>query len=194
MRFGLRYQGMRKATRDDLPGIAELLAPLEQRGILKPRSREQLKAELPHYTVIDLEVPPAAHWSHVLAPAQGPDQLLRSFLHHLVAQITSHKSVRTDHGWQQIAGVGVLQGQLLGCALLAPLDTAPDGARCAEIAAFCVAPEFRGTGRGDTLLEYLGACALWDLGLLVQSVYTLISAGTLLVFAGDHIEKVLPMF
>ena len=54
---------------------------------------------------------------------------------------------------------GVLQGQLLGCALLAPLDAAPDGARCAEIAAFCVAPEFRGTGRGDTLLEYLGGNA-----------------------------------
>lgn len=53
----------------------------------------------------------------------------------------------------------MLQGQLLGCALLAPLDMAPDGARCAEIAAFCVAPEFRGTGRGDTLLEYLGALA-----------------------------------
>ena len=48
-------QGMRAATRDDLPGIAELLAPLEQKGILKPRTREQLKAELPHYTVIDLE-------------------------------------------------------------------------------------------------------------------------------------------
>lgn len=48
-------QGMRAASRDDLPGIAELLAPLEQKGILKPRTREQLKAELPHYTVIDLE-------------------------------------------------------------------------------------------------------------------------------------------
>ena len=46
---------MRAATRDDLPGIAELLAPLEQKGILKPRTRKQLKAELPHYTVIDLE-------------------------------------------------------------------------------------------------------------------------------------------
>lgn len=95
------YQGMRKATTDDLAGIAELLAPLEQKGILKPRTREQLKTELPHYTVIDLE------------------------------------------------------GQLLGCALLAPLDRAPDGVRCAEVAAFCVAPEFRGTGRGDTLLDYL---------------------------------------
>lgn len=42
--------------REDLEGVAELLAPLEQKGILKPRSREQLKAELPHFTVIDLEV------------------------------------------------------------------------------------------------------------------------------------------
>jgi amino-acid N-acetyltransferase len=53
-------QGMRAASRDDLPGIAELLAPLEQKGILKPRTREQLKAELPNYTVIDLEARAAA--------------------------------------------------------------------------------------------------------------------------------------
>jgi len=51
----------------------------------------------------------------------------------------------------------VPQAQLLGCALLAPLGEAPDGARTAEIAAFCVAPEYRGSGRGDTLLDYLGA-------------------------------------
>lgn len=47
---------MRAATKEDLGGIAELLAPLEQKGILKPRSREQLKSELPHYTVIEREV------------------------------------------------------------------------------------------------------------------------------------------
>lgn len=48
---------MRAAVKEDLEGIADLLAPLEQKGILKPRSREQLKAELPHYTVIEREVP-----------------------------------------------------------------------------------------------------------------------------------------
>lgn len=75
---------MRKATTDDLAGIAELLGPLEQKGILKPRTREQLKAELPHYTVIDLEVWIRAHltktqavccqgcsYLRILKPSQG---------------------------------------------------------------------------------------------------------------------------
>lgn len=55
-------------------------------------------------------------------------------------------------------GWGLEQEQLLGCALLAPLGRAADGAVTAEIAAFCVSPEHRGTGRGDALLEYLGIC------------------------------------
>jgi len=45
--------------------------------------------------------------------------------------------------------------QILGCAQLAPLGRAADGAVTAEVAAFCVDPQFRGSGRGDTLLDYL---------------------------------------
>ena len=48
-------QGMRGAQAEDLEGIAALLAPLEAKGILKSRSRHQLAAELPHYTVIERE-------------------------------------------------------------------------------------------------------------------------------------------
>jgi hypothetical protein len=69
-------QGMRAATRDDLPGIAELLAPLEQKGILKPRTREQLKAELPHYTVIDLEARVSAEGCPPQCPPPRPVAVL----------------------------------------------------------------------------------------------------------------------
>jgi len=45
--------------------------------------------------------------------------------------------------------------QVLGCALMVPLGVSPDGARVAEIGAFCVDVVFRGTGRGDSLLDYV---------------------------------------
>ncbi len=45
--------------------------------------------------------------------------------------------------------------QVMGCALLLPLGATPDGARVAEIGAFCVDPVFRGSGRGDSLLDYV---------------------------------------
>jgi hypothetical protein len=43
----------------------------------------------------------------------------------------------------------------MGCALLVPLGMSPDGQRVAEIGAFCVDVVFRGTGRGDSLLDYV---------------------------------------
>lgn len=45
--------------------------------------------------------------------------------------------------------------QVLGCALLQDLGAAPDGPRCGELAAFCVSPAYRGSGRGDALLDYV---------------------------------------
>jgi amino-acid N-acetyltransferase len=45
--------------------------------------------------------------------------------------------------------------KVMGCALLLPLGATPDGARVAEIGAFCVDPVFRGSGRGDSLLDYV---------------------------------------
>jgi hypothetical protein len=40
-------QGIRDAHAADADGVAALLAPLEAKGILKPRSREALLEELP---------------------------------------------------------------------------------------------------------------------------------------------------
>ena len=45
--------------------------------------------------------------------------------------------------------------QVLACALLHDLGRAEDGAKCGEVAAFCVEPAFRGGGRGDSLLDYV---------------------------------------
>ena len=52
------------------------------------------------------------------------------------------------------------EGKLLACAMLRPLGQSDDGVGCAEIAAFCVHPAYRGSGRGDNLLDFLGARAL----------------------------------
>jgi len=43
---------MRKAAIDDVGGILELIAPLEERGVLVRRSREKLETEIDHFTVL----------------------------------------------------------------------------------------------------------------------------------------------
>eukprot|EP00798_Chlamydomonas_sp_ICE-L_P013637 gene13637-19519_t len=45
--------------------------------------------------------------------------------------------------------------KLLGCALLVPLGTTDDGTTVAEIGAFCIDPSVRGSGRGDSMLDYV---------------------------------------
>jgi amino-acid N-acetyltransferase len=47
------FEGMRTATVRDLPGIIELIRPLEARGVLVPRSRERLERELDHFVVLE---------------------------------------------------------------------------------------------------------------------------------------------
>lgn len=51
------------------------------------------------------------------------------------------------------------ESKVLGCAAMKPLGRNGEGAAVAELAAFCVHPSYRGGGKGDSLLEYLGACA-----------------------------------
>ena len=48
-------QGIRAARQTDLAAIQELLAPLEQAGITKKRSRRDLSADLQHFTVVERE-------------------------------------------------------------------------------------------------------------------------------------------
>jgi amino-acid N-acetyltransferase len=47
------YEGTRAATIDDVPGILELIKPLEQQGVLVRRSRERLETEIDRFTVIE---------------------------------------------------------------------------------------------------------------------------------------------
>lgn len=44
---------IRLATSFDIPGLLNLIRPLEEQGILVKRSREQLEMEISHYTIID---------------------------------------------------------------------------------------------------------------------------------------------
>ncbi|GAB6042089.1 amino-acid N-acetyltransferase [Endothiovibrio diazotrophicus] len=48
-----RYESMRQATIDDVGGVLELIAPMEQEGILVRRSREQLELEIERFTVAE---------------------------------------------------------------------------------------------------------------------------------------------
>ncbi|MDH5711741.1 MAG: amino-acid N-acetyltransferase [Gammaproteobacteria bacterium] len=47
------YEGLRTATIDDIGGIMELIAPLEEKGVLVKRSREQLELDIKYFTVIE---------------------------------------------------------------------------------------------------------------------------------------------
>lgn len=41
--------------------------------------------------------------------------------------------------------------------MMRPLGPGSDGRAVAEVGAFCIAPACRGAGKGDSLLDYLGA-------------------------------------
>jgi amino-acid N-acetyltransferase len=47
------YEGLRTATIDDIGGIMELISPLEEKGALVKRSREQLELDINNFTVIE---------------------------------------------------------------------------------------------------------------------------------------------
>jgi amino-acid N-acetyltransferase len=46
------YEGLRTATIDDVGGILQLIAPLEEAGVLVKRSREMLEMEIDHFLVV----------------------------------------------------------------------------------------------------------------------------------------------
>jgi len=48
-----RYDQIRPASIEDVGGIIELIQPLEEEGILVPRSRELLEIEINHFTVME---------------------------------------------------------------------------------------------------------------------------------------------
>lgn len=47
------YEGLREAGIDDVRGILELITPLEEKGVLVRRSREQLELEIARFLVIE---------------------------------------------------------------------------------------------------------------------------------------------
>ena len=48
----------------------------------------------------------------------------------------------------------LLYTQVLGCVMVKPVGIDSQGKHVSELAAFCVHPSYRGSGRGDSLLEY----------------------------------------
>lgn len=47
------YEGTRAANIEDVPGILELIKPMEQQGLLVRRSRERLEMEISNFTVVE---------------------------------------------------------------------------------------------------------------------------------------------
>jgi amino-acid N-acetyltransferase len=47
------FEAMRPARVHDVPGMLDLIVPLERKGVLVPRSRERLESEIDDYTVIE---------------------------------------------------------------------------------------------------------------------------------------------
>ena len=47
------FEGTRQAAIDDVGGLLELIAPLEEKGILVRRSRERIEMEIDHFTVVE---------------------------------------------------------------------------------------------------------------------------------------------
>lgn len=47
------YEQVRPATIEDVGGILELIAPLEEKGVLVRRSRERLEAEIERFTIVE---------------------------------------------------------------------------------------------------------------------------------------------
>lgn len=47
------YEGLRRATIDDVGGIIRLIAPLEEKGILVQRSRENLEMEIDKFIIVE---------------------------------------------------------------------------------------------------------------------------------------------
>jgi amino-acid N-acetyltransferase len=50
---GAPYEGLRPARTEDITGILDLLQPLEERGILIPRSRERLESEIERFFIME---------------------------------------------------------------------------------------------------------------------------------------------
>ncbi len=94
---GDAYEDTRAATIEDAGGILELIAPLEEEGVLVRRSRERLETEIGHFTVMERD------------------------------------------------------GAVIACAALYPYAKEGVG----ELACLVVHPEYRDTGRGEALLEYI---------------------------------------
>ncbi|AXQ31740.1 amino-acid N-acetyltransferase [Solimonas sp. K1W22B-7] len=46
------YEAIRDASIEDVGGVLQLIQPLEQQGVLVPRSREQLELDIQHFNVI----------------------------------------------------------------------------------------------------------------------------------------------
>ncbi|KAL0056236.1 hypothetical protein WJX82_009116 [Trebouxia sp. C0006] len=92
-----------------------------------------------------------------IRPAQQVDLdsiegLLRPLAQAGVTKARSRESLMRDlHSFTVLER----ESEVLACVLLQDLGRSADGAKCGELAAFCVHPSHRGSGRGDSLLDYV---------------------------------------
>jgi amino-acid N-acetyltransferase len=118
---------LRAATVEDIGGIFDLLQPLEQEGILIQRSREHLELEIQRYQVLD-----ADGWIIGAAALQIFSLQESGGTPEGILDLRDSRDSRDsrDHGQVQPAMV-------------------------AEISSLALHPDFRGSGRGDQILEHM---------------------------------------
>lgn len=143
------YEGTRTARVTDLPGIRQLIQPLEVSGTLVQRTDEEVYA-LHFFPWIHL-------YFHVLVFISST--CLLSIILFLLASITEHGYL---HAFNILLWFQLLQtldsfivverdGSIIACAALFPYIKE----KCGEVAAIAVSPECRGNGQGDKLLGML---------------------------------------
>ncbi|MGZ8219177.1 amino-acid N-acetyltransferase [Methylomagnum sp.] len=75
------FEALRTARVGDVPGILDLIVPLEQKGVLVPRSRERLESEIEDYLVIERDGTIVGCAALHAFPADGMGELACVALH-----------------------------------------------------------------------------------------------------------------
>jgi amino-acid N-acetyltransferase len=75
------FESLRPARVGDVPGILDLIVPLEQKGVLVPRSRERLESEIEDYLVIERDGTIVGCAALHPFPAEGMGELACMALH-----------------------------------------------------------------------------------------------------------------
>ena len=106
------YEQIRSATPEDVPGIIQLIVPLEEQGILVKRSRELIESEVGQFTVIERDG--LIVCCGALNPFEAKGEL---------ACLATHQDYRDDNRAEQLLSFIESRARTLGLSSLFVLTT-----------------------------------------------------------------------